>query len=86
MVGIYDCFGYGVGYDVSFEERYKLLPFDGSIEWAQVMKKIAHSGYQGATTLEPMNWDYEQLSIQSFLDLAYQRAKKLDELRTVEVG
>ena len=32
MVGIYDCFGYVVGYDVSFEERYKLLPFDGSIE------------------------------------------------------
>lgn len=62
------------------------LPFDGSIDWGQVMKKIAHSGYQGATTLEPMNWDYEQLSIQSFLDLAYQRAKKLDELRTVEVG
>ena len=86
MVGIYDCFGYVVGYDVSFEERYKLLPFDGSIEWAQVMKKIARSVYQGATTLEPMNWDYEQLSIQSFLDLAYQRAKKLDELRTVEVG
>ncbi|MCI7028305.1 MAG: hypothetical protein MR914_09665 [Clostridiales bacterium] len=50
------------------------------------MKKIARSGYQGDTTLEPMDWDYEQLSIQSFLDLAYQRAKKLDELRTVEVG
>ena len=60
------------------------LPFDGSIEWVQVMKKIAHSGYQGATTLEPMNWDYEHLSIQQFLDLAYQRAKKLDELRTIE--
>ena len=60
------------------------LPFDGSIAWAQVMKKIAHSGYQGTTSLEPMNWDYEHLSIQQFLDLAYQRAKKLDELRTIE--
>lgn len=60
------------------------LPFDGNIEWIRVMKKIAHSGYQGATTLEPMNWDYEHLSIQQFLDLAYQRAKKLDELRTIE--
>ncbi len=25
MTGIYDCFGYGPGYDVSFEERYKLI-------------------------------------------------------------
>ena len=60
------------------------LPFDGSIEWVQTMKKIAHSGYRGATTLEPMNWDYEHLSIRQFLDLAYQRAKKLDEFRTTE--
>lgn len=58
------------------------LPFDGSIDWENVMKKIALTGYQGATTLEPMNWDYEHLSIQQFLDLAYQRAKKIDELRS----
>jgi len=25
LIGIYDCFGYGLGYDVSFEERYKLI-------------------------------------------------------------
>ena len=25
MIGIYDCFGYGTGYEVSFEERYKLI-------------------------------------------------------------
>lgn len=45
------------------------------------MKKIAFTGYQGPTTLEPMNWDYEHLSIQQFLDLAYQRAKIIDEFR-----
>lgn len=60
------------------------LPFDGSIDWARVMKKIAIIGYQGATTLEPMNWDYEQLSIQQFLNLAYQKAKKLDEMRKIQ--
>lgn len=110
MIGIYDCFGYGAGYEVSFEERYKLiknagfdcvmlwwsdkfgrgnggkynqhqLPFDGSIDWAGVMKKIAITGYQGATTLEPMNWDYEDLTIQQFLDTAYQKAVKIDEMR-----
>lgn len=58
------------------------LPLDGTIDWAALMKKIALTGYQGATTLEPMNWDYENLSIQQFLETAYQRAKKIDEMRT----
>lgn len=51
------------------------LPFDGGIDWISVMKKIAITGFQGATSLEPMNWDYEHLSIQQFLDLAYEKAK-----------
>lgn len=25
MLGIYDAFGYGVGYDVPFKERYRLI-------------------------------------------------------------
>ncbi len=59
------------------------LPFDGGIDWVSVMKKIAITGYQGATSLEPMNWDYEYLSIQQFLNLAYKKAKKLDEMRKI---
>jgi len=59
------------------------LPFDGNIDWISVMKKIASTGYQGPTMLEPMNWDYEHLSIQQFLDLAYQKAKKLDAMRII---
>lgn len=57
------------------------LPFDGNIDWTTVMQKISLTGYKGATTLEPMNWDYENLSIQQFLDCAYQRAKQLDDMR-----
>lgn len=57
------------------------LPFDGNIDWTTVMKKIALTGYQGATTLEPMNWDYENLTIRQFLHRAYQRAKKIDAIR-----
>lgn len=59
------------------------LPFDGSIDWGHIMKKLSITGYQGATSLEPMNWDYEHLSIQQFLELAYQRAKKIDELKII---
>ena len=57
------------------------MPFDGNINWADVMRKIALTGYQGARTLEHMNWDYENLSIQQFLNLAYQKAKKIDKMR-----
>ena len=59
------------------------LPFDGNINWMSVMKKISLTGYQGATTLEPMNWDYEDLSIQEFLDRAYQKAKQLHDMRAL---
>lgn len=62
------------------------LPFDGNIDWTTVMRKLSLAGYKGATTLEPMNWDYNNLSIRQFLDLAYQRAKKLDEMRKIEYG
>ena len=47
------------------------------------MRKITLTGYQGATTLEPTNWDYEDLSIQEFLVCAYQRAKQLDAMRNL---
>ena len=57
------------------------LPFDGNIDWNTVMKKIACTGYQGATTLEPMNWDYSHLYICRFLELAYERADRLEHLR-----
>ena len=59
------------------------LPFDGSIDWIQVMQKIAITGYHCATCLEPMNWDYEHLTIQQFLHLAYQKAKVLDAMRKI---
>ncbi len=56
------------------------LPFDGQVDWALVMKKIRKTGYTGAITLEPMNWDYMDLGIQRFLQLAYERAIKLEQM------
>lgn len=59
------------------------LPLDGNIDWLTVMRKISLTGYKGATSLEPMNWDYEHLSIQQFLELAYQKARIIDDMRTI---
>lgn len=60
------------------------LPFDGNIDWENVVKKIAFTGYKGATSLEPINWDYEDISINEFLARAFQKAKKLDDMRRRE--
>ncbi|MCR1841014.1 sugar phosphate isomerase/epimerase [Murimonas intestini] len=57
------------------------LPFDGGIDWPCVMRKIAQTGYTGATALESMNWDYLDLTAEKFLQEAYVRAKRLDAFR-----
>lgn len=57
------------------------LPFDGTIDWSTTMKKIVGSDYSGATAIEAMNWDYEDLSAKEFLHKAFERAKRLEELR-----
>ena len=56
------------------------LPFDGSIDWPLVMEKIRKTGYTGAVTLEPMNWDYTPLGIRAFLRLAHERAEMLEQI------
>jgi len=60
-----------------------LLPFDGTIDWPDQMRRIAETGYQGPTTLEVMNLGYENISPAEFLARAYERAKRLDGLRTL---
>jgi sugar phosphate isomerase/epimerase len=56
------------------------LPFDGTVDWPVVMKKIKETGYSGSISLEPMNWDYTQLGIRDFLQLAYGKAKQLEQM------
>ncbi|AIQ12936.1 sugar phosphate isomerase/epimerase family protein [Paenibacillus durus] len=57
------------------------LPFDGTIDWSTTMKKIAETDYPGATAIEAMNWDYEDLSAKEFLHTAFKRAKRLEALK-----
>lgn len=57
------------------------IPFDGSVNWPETMKRISQTHYRGATALEPMNWDYVHLTPEEFLDKAYVKAKKLEALR-----
>ncbi len=57
------------------------LPFDGKIDWETVMKKIAEIGYLGSTALEPMYWDYTDLTAEEFLQKGFERARQLEMLR-----
>lgn len=59
------------------------MPFDGLIDWTDTMSRIAVTGYTGSTALEIMNRGYEHLvnKPEEFLRIAYERAKKLEELR-----
>jgi sugar phosphate isomerase/epimerase len=57
------------------------LPFDGTIDWSAAMKKIAETGYSGATAIEAMNWDYKDLYAEEFLYKAFEKAKRLETLR-----
>lgn len=54
------------------------LPFDGTIDCSVTMKKITQSGYTGATALEASNVGYEGLLPEEFLQLAFERAKRLE--------
>ncbi len=40
MTGIYDCFGYGSGYDVSFESSEQSQPYTQAAQKGTIMKKI----------------------------------------------
>lgn len=57
------------------------LPFDGPIDWEDTMKKIMTTGYLGHTAIEPMNWAYEDMACEEFLEGAYEKAQVLDRLR-----
>lgn len=70
-------------YDNGGKHNQHQLPLDGGINWILVMNEISRAGYKGAVSLEPMNWDYEHLSIRQFLELAYQRAKQIDAMRRI---
>ena len=58
-----------------------LLPFDGNIDFAKVMRELKEVDYCGSLMLEVSNGIYPDLSADTFLKRAYERAKKMSELR-----
>lgn len=71
---------YGQDKTVSNGGDAHLLPFDGNINFLEVMRGLEKVQYQGSLMLEVSNDLYVDLSADDFLKRAYERAKKLSEL------
>jgi len=53
----------------------------GTLDWPEVMKHIAKTGYSGATAIEAINWEYQDITAREFLQSAFEKAEKLETLR-----
>ncbi|MBR5227921.1 MAG: sugar phosphate isomerase/epimerase [Clostridia bacterium] len=55
-----------------------LLPFDGTLNWENVIKNVKVNNYNGPVTLEPCyNYDYLNNSVEQFYDKAFDIGKRL---------
>ena len=58
-----------------------LLPFDGNIDWNNVLTKLKENNYNGPITLEVCyRYDYLNQSVDDFYKEAYERGRKLEEI------
>jgi sugar phosphate isomerase/epimerase len=56
------------------------LPFDGTINWNEVINNLSSAQYNGSIAIEAMNWEYEHLQPEDFLIKAAERAVRLSNL------
>ena len=66
-------------HDNNGQKDQHLLPFDGNINWDNLLGKLKAAEYQGPITLEVVMGDdmYDDMSAQEFILTAVQRAKQL---------
>ena len=60
-----------------------LLPFDGSFEFTQMIRRLDKANYQGALTLEVGNTthpDYKKFTAEEFIKTSYERLLKISNL------
>ena len=68
------------------EDKWKdadlhLMPFDGDIDYADMMARMRRFGYNGTLTLEiTKGGDYAEKSDEEYLAIAYERVKKIAAL------
>ncbi len=58
-----------------------LLPFDGTMDWKYVMKKLKECNYNGFITMELCyRYDYSKMSLDDFYKVGYERGLELSKI------
>lgn len=73
-------------YDKSTDPDFHWLPFDGSFNYHEMMKKLDKYEYAGPLVLEVFRGareDYKALSAEEFLRTSYDRIKRISELNNL---
>lgn len=68
------------GYIAELDGDEHLLPFDGTVNYEEIVKALDDAGYKGSLMLEVFNTskeDYKKLSAEEFIKKAYERIIRL---------
>ena len=75
---IHDNFGIKEKYQEGTDMH--LLPFDGNIDYADVMRRLNKHNYQGSLNLEVYNFRHTDMPHEDFLAMCYERIKKISAM------
>lgn len=68
-------------HDNDKSEDLHLMPFDGTIDWKQIIKDLKNCNYSGPITMELCyRYDYLAMSIDNFYKKGYEIGEKLKEM------
>lgn len=73
----------GRGEEKAGDPDLHLLPFDGNLDYAHVMRKLEEYGYRGPLTLEVgagVTEEYEKMTPEAFLAECYARLERISKL------
>ena len=72
-----------LGYDPEIDPDFHYLPFDGTLDYADMIRRLDEVGYTGTLTLEVFNTtkpEYKDMTEEEFFATCYERIKKISEM------
>ncbi len=72
-----------LGYDPDIDPDFHYLPFDGTLDYADMIRRLDEIGYKGNLTLEVFNTtkpEYKEMTQDEFLATCAERAKRIAEM------
>ena len=72
-----------LGYDRSIDPDFHYLPFDGTLDYADMVRRLDEVGYEGPIMLEVFNTtkpEYKELTEEEFFATCAERARKIADM------